>query len=250
MTKKNNTDNVVFGFHAVTAIFKSAPQRIIDFYCLAGKQDQRLHKIIQQADKQDIKPQYRTRQQLDDMVDGNHQGVVAICSGGEVYDENYLNQLLDNLQQPAFLLILDGVTDPHNLGACLRTANAAGVHAVIAPKDNAVGINATVRKVASGAAEVMPFIPVTNLARCLKALQERGIWITGTAEEGEKELFNSDLTGPIAIVMGAEGKGLRKLTRESCDYLVRIPMQGTVSSLNVSVAAGVCLFEAVRQRKQ
>ena len=148
----------------------------------------------------------------------------------------------------AFLLILDNVTDPHNLGACLRSADAAGVHGVIAPKDKAVGLTSTVSKVACGAAETVPFYQVTNLARTLKELQERGIWLYGTAGEASESVFKTDLKGPIAIVMGAEGKGLRRLTRESCDHLINIPMTGSVSSLNVSVATGICLFEAVRQR--
>jgi 23S rRNA (guanosine2251-2'-O)-methyltransferase len=156
--------------------------------------------------------------------------------------------MLDGLDHPPLLLILDGVTDPHNLGACLRTADAAGVDAVIAPKDNSAPLNATVRKVACGAAEVVPYIQVTNLARTMKDIQGRGIWITGTAGEAEQSVYQANLTGPVALVMGAEGKGMRRLTRENCDYLINLPMAGSVSSLNVSVATGVCLFEAVRQR--
>jgi len=245
----SKNSELIFGIHAVTAVLKSAPQRAQELYCLQGRHDQRLHKVIQQAEKLDLRPVFQNRQTLDALVDGNHQGVIARCSAGDTHDEQFLNKLLDELNEPPLLLVLDGVTDPHNLGACLRTANAAGVHAVIAPKDNAVGINATVSKVASGAAEVIPFIPVTNLVRCLKALQQRGIWLTGTAEDGEQLLYAAKLVGPLAIVMGAEGKGLRKLTRDTCDFLIRIPMQGEVSSLNVSVAAGVCLFEALRQRQ-
>lgn len=243
---KNDT---VFGIHAVTAVLKSTPQRIQQLYVAQGRRDNRLQKLLTQAEKQNLFIKTVAREQLDELVSGQHQGIIAVCSQGDTYDENYLNQLLENLETPPFLLILDGVTDPHNLGACLRTANAAGVHAVIAPKDNAVGVNATVRKVASGAAEVVPFIPVTNLARTLKNLQQRGIWISGTDEEGETDIFNADFKGPVAIVMGAEGKGLRKLTKETCDFLIRIPMFGEVSSLNVSVATGVCLYEALRQRK-
>jgi 23S rRNA (guanosine2251-2'-O)-methyltransferase len=249
MPKKNPANEFTIGLHAVGALLKSAPQRVLELHCLKGRHDQRLHKLIQQAEKLEIRPVYCSRPELDAMTEGNHQGIIARCSAGEVHDEQFLNQLLDNLDEPAFLLVLDGVTDPHNLGACLRSANAAGVHAVIAPKDNAVGINETVRKVASGAAELVPFIPVTNLARTLKSLQQRGIWLTGTAEDGDRLLYEAELTGPLGIVMGAEGKGLRKLTRDTCDFLVRIPMSGDVSSLNVSVATGVCLFEAVRQRR-
>ena len=166
----------------------------------------------------------------------------------QVKGDNELLRQLDSLDEPAFLLILDTITDPHNLGACLRTADAAGVHAVIAPKDKAVGITSTVSKVACGAAETVPFYQVTNLARCLKELQDRGVWLYGTAGEASESVYKTDLKGPIAIVMGAEGKGLRRLTREACDHLIHIPMKGDVSSLNVSVAAGVCLFEALRQR--
>lgn len=249
MSKSNKTAEMVIGIHPVTAILKSAPQRVQTLYCLKGRHEQRLHKLLQLAEKLDIPPQYKSRAELDALNPGLHQGVIAQCSSGEVFDEQYLNNLLDNLQAVPLLLVLDGVTDPHNLGACLRTANAAGVHAVIAPKDNAVGINETVRKVASGAAELVPFIPVTNLSRTLKSLQQRGVWISGTAEDSEQLIFTADFSGPTAIVMGAEGKGLRKLTRDTCDYLLRIPMQGQVSSLNVSVAAGICLFQAVRQRQ-
>jgi len=166
-----------------------------------------------------------------------------------VHDEAFLNRLLDELDEPPFLLVLDGVTDPHNLGACLRTAAAAGVHAVVAPKDKAAGINATVRKVAAGAAERIPFVPVTNLARTLKSLQSRGLWTVGAAGEAKQSLYQCQLTGSLALVLGAEGSGLRRLTREHCDFLVAIPMASDVESLNVSVAVGVCLYEAVRQRK-
>jgi 23S rRNA (guanosine2251-2'-O)-methyltransferase len=160
-----------------------------------------------------------------------------------------LDELLDRSEAPPLLLVLDGVTDPHNLGACLRTADAAGALAVIVPKDKSATLNATARKVACGAAEVVPLVAVTNLARTLEKLQKRGVWIVGTAGEASQELYSQDLSGPIALVMGAEGKGMRRLTREHCDYLVRLPMAGSVSSLNVSVATGVCLFEALRQRR-
>jgi len=179
--------------------------------------------------------------------------VVAEYYKAKDYSENDLYDLLDELDneriQP-FLLVLDGVTDPHNLGACLRTADAAGVHAVIAPKDNAASINPTVRKVASGAAEAVPFIAVTNLARTLDSLKERGIWLTGTSDKAQQTLYQADLKGAMALVMGAEGTGIRRLTEERCDFLVSIPMCGQVSSLNVSVATGVCLYEALRQRQK
>ncbi len=245
-----NSDNLVVGVHAVNSLLKSAPQRLIQLWCLKGKRDQRVQKILDLANKLNVAVQMVDAKTIERFGEEHHQGVVAECKAGELHDESFLMQMLDSLEQPPFLLVLDGVTDPHNLGACLRTANAAGVHAVIAPKDKAVGVNATVRKVASGAAEIVPFIPVTNLARTLKALQQQGIWLAGTADEAEQSIYAAQLTGPLALVMGAEGTGLRRLTRETCDFLVSIPMQGEVSSLNVSVATGVCLFEALRQRQK
>ena len=182
------------------------------------------------------------------MPDARHQGVVARCRAVTVWQEDDLDQLLDGLSVPPLLLVLDGVQDPHNLGACLRSADAAGVHAVIAPRDRAVGLTPVVRKVASGAAETVPFIQVTNLARTLRTLKDKGLWTVGADAEGDGDVFSADLRGPTVLVMGAEGQGMRRLTREHCDLLVRIPMQGTVESLNVSVATGICLFEAVRQR--
>jgi 23S rRNA (guanosine2251-2'-O)-methyltransferase len=232
----------IFGLHSVQALLKSAPQRVIEIYMVQGRNDQRLQKIVSAAQSNGIHCQVVNRNKLDELVgDENHQG--------ETYDEAYLFKLIENLNEPAFLLILDGVTDPHNLGACMRSAEAAGVHAVIAPKDKSVGITPIVRKVACGAAEVLPFIPVTNLARTLKNLQEKGIWLFGAAGAAEQSVYECNLTGPIGILMGAEGDGLRRLTQDTCDHLMNIPMAGTVSSLNVSVATGVCLFEAVRQRR-
>ncbi|ACE84513.1 23S rRNA (guanosine(2251)-2'-O)-methyltransferase RlmB [Cellvibrio japonicus] len=241
---------LVYGLHAVQALLKSAPQRVLEIYVLQGRQDQRLQKIAHAAELNQIHCNLVSRNKLDDMVsEENHQGVVARCTPGETYDEAYLFSLLETLDEPPFLLVLDGVTDPHNLGACMRSAEAAGVHAVIAPKDKSAGLTPVARKVACGAAEVLPFIPVTNLARTLKKLQEKGIWLFGAAGEASQSLYQTRLTGPIAILMGAEGDGLRRLTQETCDQLMHIPMAGSVSSLNVSVATGVCLFEAVRQRQ-
>ncbi len=238
----------VFGLHAVQTLLKNAPHRVLELQLLKGRQDQRMQKIMAAAEQHQIPLRYLARNNLDDMAEGgNHQGVVASVKPGALYDERYLLQLLETTATP-FLLVLDGVTDPHNLGACLRTADAAGVHAVIAPKDNSASLNATARKVACGAADVVPYIPVTNLARTLKQVQEQGVWIIGTAGEAKQSVYQADLRGPMALVMGAEGKGMRRLTRECCDVLVNIPMAGEVSSLNVSVATGVCLFEAVRQR--
>lgn len=246
---------LVYGLHAVQALLKSSPQQVQELLLLRGRKDQKLQKIIRQAEQNDIAIRYVDRRALDEKVgdDGNHQGALAICAGEtKVYDEQFLKSLLQELEdrsEAPFLLVLDGVTDPHNLGACLRSAEAAGVHAVIAPKDNAAGLTPTARKVACGAAEVLPFVTVTNLARTLQMLQKAGVWIFGAAGEAEQDVYQSSLTGPLALVMGAEGPGLRRLTRENCDHLIKIPMAGEVSSLNVSVATGVCLFEAVRQRR-
>lgn len=242
------TDEIIFGIHAVTNVLKRSPERVRDVFVQKGRDDERLQSIIALAHANSINVQAVKKQSLDDKADGNHQGVMVRAKPAQAKDENQLYQQLDALDRPAFLLVLDSVTDPHNLGACLRTADAAGVDAVIAPKDKAVGLTATVSKVACGAAETVPFYQVTNLARTLKALQERGIWLYGTAGEASDSVYQTKFDGAIAIVMGAEGKGLRRLTREACDHLIYIPMAGDVSSLNVSVATGVCLFEAVRQR--
>jgi 23S rRNA (guanosine2251-2'-O)-methyltransferase len=239
----------LFGIHAVNTALKRDAKRIQRILILKGRRDERMQKLVDTALGLKIQIEQVPRQELDQLVEGGvHQGVVAFCQPLPTYSERYLDQLLDNLDQPAFLLVLDGVTDPHNLGACLRTADAAGVQAVIAPKDKSAPLNATAAKVACGAAEALPYVLVTNLARTLKSLQERGIWITGTAGETDQEIYQANLTGPMALVMGAEGQGMRRLTRENCDQLVKIPMAGEVSSLNVSVATGICPFEAVRQR--
>lgn len=239
----------VFGLHSVQAILKSAPQRVNEILVLQGRQDQRLTKVLNAAKANDIRIREGARKELDKLVkEENHQGVVAFCFPGETHDEKFLLKLVESLKEAPFLLVLDGVTDPHNLGACLRTADAAGVHAVVAPKDNSASLTAVARKVACGAAEVLPYVPVTNLARTLKKLQELGVWVIGTAGEADANVYQADLKGPMALVMGAEGKGMRRLTRECCDSLINIPMAGEVSSLNVSVATGVCLYEAVRQR--
>ncbi|MEE8056342.1 MAG: 23S rRNA (guanosine(2251)-2'-O)-methyltransferase RlmB [Pseudomonadales bacterium] len=238
----------VFGIHAVDALLQRQPNRIEALWLQQGRQDQRMQAIQQHAEQLGIQCKILPREALDKQVEGRHQGVLALSKPAQLLRERDLSVLLDTIEHQPLLLILDGVTDPHNLGACLRTADAAGVDAVIAPKDNSATLNATVRKVACGAAEVVPFIQVTNLARTMKAIQQRGIWITGTAGEADVSLYDADLKGPVALVMGAEGKGMRRLTRENCDYLVNLPMTGSVSSLNVSVATGVCLFETVRQR--
>ena len=243
------SDEIVFGIHAASNVLKRSSDRVREMYVQQGRDDERLQELFSLAKKNGISVQVVKKPFLDEKADGNHQGVALRVKPVPVKGENELLNQIDSLEEPAFLLVLDTITDPHNLGACLRTADAAGVHAVIAPKDKAVGINSTVSKVACGAAETIPFYQVTNLARALKELQERGIWLYGTAGEASESVYKTDLKGPIAIVMGAEGKGLRRLTRESCDHLINIPMAGEVSSLNVSVATGVCLFEAVRQRR-
>lgn len=241
---------IVFGIHAVEVLLKRNSEVVNHIYVQNNRRDQRLHKLIKLAQTHNIKVIQKSREELDELTDQRHQGVIAQC--GQLkktsYHEKHIPELLDAVDGDPFILILDGVTDPHNLGACLRSADAAGVHMVIAPKDNATGITDVVRKVACGAAEAIPFIMVTNLARSMKQLQERGIWIYGTAGEAKSDIYQSNLSGPIAIVMGAEGAGMRRLTKETCDHLIKIPMAGEVSSLNVSVATGVTLFEIVRQR--
>lgn len=239
----------LFGLHAVQSVLKTSGSKVQELRVQKGRDDQRLRKLLDLAEQQLIPITWVLRSDLDALVSGRHQGVAALCRGAGVQDESYLFSLLDNLAEPPLLLVLDGVTDPHNLGACLRSADAAGVQAVIVPKDNAVGVTPTVQKVACGAAETVPVVVVTNLSRTLKQLQDQGLWIVGAAGEAKQLIYEADLKGPIVFVMGAEEKGMRRLTREHCDLLVKLPMAGAVSSLNVSVATGVCLFEAVRQRR-
>lgn len=237
----------IFGLHAVTAALRSG-RECRRLWLQDNRRDARLNDVETRAQKLGLVVERVSRRELDQLADDtHHQGVLGEF-GAPVGPES-IEALLDGLDEPAFLLVLDGVQDPHNLGACLRTADAAGVHAVIAPKDRACGITPVVRKVAAGAAETVPFFAVTNLARTLKDLKDRGVWLAGTAGEAEQAIYDLDLTGPLAIVMGAEGEGLRRLTRESCDWLAKLPMSGHVESLNVSVATGICLFEALRQRR-
>jgi 23S rRNA (guanosine2251-2'-O)-methyltransferase len=248
----------VYGIHAVDGLLRSNPRSVQRLWIQQGRQDKRINALLELAQNQGVPVARQSRKELEALVDGRHQGVVAEVlpepqgvqsQGGNQWTQKRLLSHLDALQAPALLLVLDGVTDPHNLGACLRSADAAGVDAVIVPKDKSADLTPTVRKVACGAAEVVPFVRVTNLSRALAALKERGIWVYGAAGEAEKTIYDSDLHGSMALVMGAEGSGLRRLTRENCDFLVKLPMAGLVSSLNVSVATGVCLFEAVRQRR-
>ena len=240
-------NRLLFGFHAVAARIRHDASTIEEIYVDASRHDRRMGDLLRAAKSANVRIIQADDQRLDAMVGTRrHQGVVA--SAGELSLARNLTELIDGIQGPPLILLLDGVTDPHNLGACLRVADGAGVHAVIAPKDRAVGLNATASKVASGAAETVPYFMVTNLARTLGELKERSIWTIGTSGDAPKNIYQVDLKGPVALVLGAEGPGMRHLTRKTCDELVSIPMQGAVESLNVSVASGVCLFEAVRQR--
>lgn len=244
------TEDLVFGLHAVLSALSQSPEHVDAVWLDEARRDRRAQEVTHAAQAARVKVHRVPRAKLDQLAgDARHQGAAARLRAAPLRDENDLESFLSTLAEPAFLLILDGVQDPHNLGACLRTADGAGVHAAIIPRDNAVSVTATVRKVASGAAESVPVFQVTNLARTLRALQEQGVWLVGTAGEAPTSLFDADLSGPLALVLGGEEKGLRRLTREHCDLLVHIPMRGRVESLNVSVAAAVCLYEAVRQRQ-
>ena len=245
--RRQREPRVVFGFHAVLARLRADPKSVIEIFLDDGRNDARGKDLVAAAERAGVRLMRVPTKRLDGFYGGGrHQGVVARIDVQTAKDN--LEEILQDLQTPPLLLVLDGVTDPHNLGACLRVANAAGAHAVVAPKDRAAGINPTVSKVASGAAEVTPYLMVTNLARALSEIKEKNIWIVGADERAERTLYEADLPDAIAWVLGAEGEGMRRLTRESCDLLVRIPMVGEVGSLNVSVAAGICLFESVRRR--
>ena len=252
MTRRKSAERdraMVYGIHAVDLFLRRTPHLVIGLHVLESREDRRLEGIIRRARIAGCRPETVTREQLDRLADGgNHQGILAFIKPRPPGNEAQLDALLDGLDGDALLLVLDGVQDPHNLGACLRTADAAGVDAVIAPRNRAAGLTATVRKVAAGAAESVPFVQVTNLARSLRGLKERGIRVVGTAGDGDAGLFETDLTGPLALVMGGEGRGLRRLTREHCDALVSLPMAGAVESLNVSVATGICLYFALERR--
>ena len=239
--------STLFGFHAVSVRLKTAPASVSEIFTDAARRDQRMRQLLERAQAANVRVQDSDDARLTQLAGTpRHQGVVARVAA--LPRTHSLDDLLDAVDGPPLLLVLDGVTDPHNLGACLRVADGAGVHAVIAPKDHAVGLNATVAKVASGAAETVPYLMVTNLARTLNELKERDIRIVGTSDDAPHTLYEAPLSGPLALVLGAEGKGLRQLTRKTCDTLLRIPMLGAVESLNVSVAAGLCLYEARRQR--
>ena len=244
-----SSPRILFGFHAITVRMKTAPKSVIELHVEANRRDARMRSFVDRAREAGIKIVETDGERLDKLAGtSRHQGVVARVE--VVAMPHSLDEVVESIEGPPLLLILDGVTDPHNLGACLRVADGAGAHAIVAPKDHAVGINATVAKVASGAAETVPYIMVTNLARTLNELKDFEIRIIGTSDDAEHTLYDLDLTGPVAFVLGSEGDGMRQLTRKTCDQLVRIPMAGAVESLNVSVAAGVCLFEALRQRSK
>ncbi len=238
----------IYGVHAVEALLRHHPKRVKQVWLAEGRSEPRVQALVELANENRVAIGQAERREMDAWVEGVHQGVVADVSPSQVWGEAMLDELLDRTEGAPLLLVLDGVTDPHNLGACLRSADAAGALAVIVPKDKSATLTPVVRKVACGAAEVIPLVAVTNLARTLEKLQQRGLWVVGTAGEAEISIYDQDLTGPTILIMGAEGKGMRRLTREHCDYLVKLPMAGSVSSLNVSVATGVCLFEALRQR--
>ncbi len=241
---------LIYGLHAVTAALKQRPKAMCSMWFDGSRRDERMKSLLQLAENFSVSQHSVSKKNIEVICpESAHQGVVAIVKSVSPRGESDLQELLKHLDEPPFLLILDNIQDPHNLGACIRTANASGVHAVIVPKDRAVGLTPVVRKVSCGATESTPFVQVTNLARTMRMLQKEGIWMIGAAMEGKSSIHQASLTGPLALVMGAEGRGLRRLTRENCDTLVNIPMTGDVESLNVSVATGVCLYEAVRQRQ-
>jgi 23S rRNA (guanosine2251-2'-O)-methyltransferase len=240
-----------YGIHAVDVILRRSPERIISLSIQSDRNDKRIQGLVSLAQNQGVAIDRVAKANLDERVSERHQGVVAVIKPRQIdggITERDLSSYLKGIDCP-LVLVLDGVTDPHNLGACLRSADAAGVAAVIVPKDNSAELNAVARKVASGAADVIPLVRVTNLVRTLRTLKELGIWIVGTTGEADTMVYDQDLSIPTALVMGAEGPGMRRLTTEACDFLVKLPMAGDVSSLNVSVATGICLFEAVRQRR-
>lgn len=238
----------IYGLHSVKAVLEREPQRALHIWTQQGRDDERMAEIIALAARFGVHVDHVAKAKLDQRSDGQHQGVIALIKPAPEWQEEDLLDWVASGRVTPFLLILDGVTDPHNLGACLRSADAAGVSAIVMPRDKSAALTAAARKVASGAAETVPVVRVTNLARTMRSLREVGIWLVGTAGEASQTLYQADLRGPLALVMGAEGKGMRRLTREHCDALVKLPMVGTVESLNVSVACGVVLFEALRQR--
>jgi len=244
-----SSGELLFGIHSIDAALTHDPKNILELYFETNSDNPRVKELSERARELGLKPHSRDRAALDRMTGGaRHQGAVARYQAPPPRAEAELYALVEKAGKDALLLVLDGVTDPHNLGACLRSAEGAGVTAVVVPKDKAAGITPTVRRASSGAADRVAFFAVTNLARTLKALKEKGVWLVGLEGEAEQDFYKLDLTGPLAIVMGSEGEGMRRLTAESCDFRARIPMKGDVESLNVSVATGITLFEALRQR--
>ncbi|MDP1535570.1 MAG: 23S rRNA (guanosine(2251)-2'-O)-methyltransferase RlmB [Burkholderiales bacterium] len=239
---------LIHGFHAVTSRLRAAAGTVREIFLDAARHDRRAKDLLALAESRSVRVMQVDGKRLDGMTgQARHQGVAARVEAVRL--PTHIEDVLDDLSEPPLLLLLDGVTDPHNLGACLRVADGMGAHAVIAPKDHAVGLNATVAKVASGAADNVPYIMVTNLARTMRELKARNIWLVGADERAEHDLYGFKLSGPLGWVLGAEGEGMRRLTRETCDELVKIPMLGSVASLNVSVSAGICLSESRRQRR-
>ncbi len=243
------SDATVFGLHAVRTLLQRHAGKVVQLFVQKSRDDVRINELLTLAQQHHIKVEPRGTQEMDQLAQGEaHQGVIAQLRKIDNLGEGALDDILDKAGPSPLMLVLDGVTDPHNLGACLRTADAAGVNAVIVPRDRAAGLSPVVRKVAAGAAETVPLIQVTNLARTLRWLKERGLWLVGTDDEATQSIYTAKLNGPLAVVMGAEGTGMRRLTKEQCDLLVNIPMAGVVESLNVSVATGVTLYEVLRQR--
>ncbi len=246
---KDSKVDLLYGIHAVRSLLQRQPERVLEIFCIDSRIDNRVQEIMSLAKAQKLSVQKIAKKQLDQWVpEGQHQGIAARCRPQKLLSEHDIDDLLTQTNSKALFLVLDGVQDPHNLGACLRTCDAVGVTGIIIPQDRAASITPTVRKVSCGASETVPILQVSNLARALNILKEKGVWIMGTAGEAAQSLYQTDLKGAVAIVLGAEGSGLRRLTAEHCDILMHIPMQGMVESLNVSVAAAVCLYEAFRQR--
>jgi 23S rRNA (guanosine2251-2'-O)-methyltransferase len=241
--------HTLIGIHPVESALASSPKQVRLLVVAADTRNERARDLERTARKLGIPVERRPRAELDRQSDGQrHQDVLAEFEPANIFSEKELDTVLESMREPCLVLVLDGVQDPHNLGACLRSADAAGVGLVILPKDGSAGLTPVARRSAAGAAEVMPILLATNLARVLRRLKEQGIWLAGTSDQADQDIYQASLDGPLALVMGSEGKGMRRLTAELCDFLVRIPMRGTVSSLNVSVATGVCLFEINRQR--
>jgi 23S rRNA (guanosine2251-2'-O)-methyltransferase len=243
------SNELLIGIHAVEAALNHDVANLVELYIENGTQNARVKELGERARELGVKPHARDRAALDRMTGGaRHQGVVARYNAPAALPDSALAGLVEAAGRNALVLVLDGVTDPHNFGACLRSAEAAGVTAVVVPKDRAVGVTPTVRRASAGAADRVPIVAATNLARALKALKEAGVWLVGLAGDTDQSVYSVDLDGPIAVVLGGEGEGMRRLTRENCDFVAKIPMQGDIESLNVSVATGIVLFEALRQR--